>query len=50
MISLAVLAFVLSLVATLWVRRVFRRRPHGYADDAPQRFHVGHTPAACWRT
>ena len=44
MISLAVLAFVLSLVATLWVRRVFRRRPHGYADDAPQRFHVGHTP------
>ena len=44
MISLALLAFVVSLVATLWVRRLFRRRAARYADDAPQRFHWGETP------
>ena len=44
MISLALLAFVLSLVVTLWVRRLFRRRAARYADDAPQRFHWGETP------
>ena len=46
MISLALLAFVVSLVATLWVRRVFTRHAGAcaYADDAPQRFHLGDTP------
>ena len=44
MISLALLAFVVSLVVTLWVRRLFRRRAARYADDAPQRFHWGETP------
>ena len=46
MISLALLAFVVSLVATLWVRRVFARHAGAcaYADDAPQRFHLGDTP------
>ncbi len=46
MISLALLAFVVSLVATLWVRRVFTRHAGAcaYADDAPQRFHFGDTP------
>lgn len=43
MISLALLAFVLSLVFTLWVRRVFRRS-FAYSPDAPQRFHLGHVP------
>lgn len=44
MISLALLAFVVSLTVTLWLRRVFRRRVAPYAPDAPQRFHVGETP------
>jgi UDP-N-acetylmuramyl pentapeptide phosphotransferase/UDP-N-acetylglucosamine-1-phosphate transferase len=44
MISLALLAFVVSLVATLWARRVFRRYNGAYAADAPQRFHFGDTP------
>ncbi|MGB3071267.1 MAG: glycosyltransferase [Ottowia sp.] len=43
MISLALLAFVLSLVFTLWVRRVFRRT-FSYSPDAPQRFHLGDVP------
>ncbi|MFV0680489.1 glycosyltransferase family 4 protein [Ottowia sp.] len=43
MISLALLAFVVSLVLTLWVRRVLLRYAGAYADDAPQRFHFGHT-------
>jgi len=44
MISLALLAFVLSLVATLVVRRVFHRRCGVFAADAPQRFHFGDIP------
>ena len=44
MISLALLAFMVSLVATLWMRRLFHRHAGAYADDAPQRFHVGDTP------
>ena len=44
MISLALLAFVVSLVATLWTRRVFQRWTGRYAPDAPQRFHWGETP------
>ena len=44
MISLALLAFVVSLVATLWVRRLFQRQCAPYSDDAPQRFHFGETP------
>ncbi len=44
MISLALLAFVVSLVTTLWVRRLFVRHAASYADDAPQRFHRGVTP------
>lgn len=44
MISLALLAFVLALVVTLWLRRLFHRRATPYADDAPQRFHWGETP------
>ncbi|MCL1960801.1 MAG: glycosyltransferase [Desulfovibrionaceae bacterium] len=44
MISLALLAFVMSLVVTLAMRRVFRRRCGVYAADAPQRFHFGDTP------
>jgi len=44
MISLALLAFVVSLAATLWARRVFGRHAGVYAQDAPQRFHFGHTP------
>jgi UDP-N-acetylmuramyl pentapeptide phosphotransferase/UDP-N-acetylglucosamine-1-phosphate transferase len=44
MISLALLAFAVSLVVTLAVRRVFRRHARDYPADAPQRFHVGDTP------
>jgi UDP-N-acetylmuramyl pentapeptide phosphotransferase/UDP-N-acetylglucosamine-1-phosphate transferase len=44
MISLALLAFVVSLVVTLWVRRMFRRHAGAYSADAPQRFHLGDTP------
>lgn len=44
MISLALLAFVLSLVLTLGVRRFFVRHRLSYGQDAPQRFHVGHVP------
>ncbi len=44
MISLALLSFAVSLVTTLWVRRVFQRQGSPYAADAPQRFHVGETP------
>ncbi len=44
MVSLAVVAFVLSLVLTLAVRRVFVRRHMHYAPEAPQRFHVGYVP------
>jgi UDP-N-acetylmuramyl pentapeptide phosphotransferase/UDP-N-acetylglucosamine-1-phosphate transferase len=44
MISLALLAFVVSLVTTLWVRRLLRRRAVRYAENAPQRFHWGETP------
>ncbi len=44
MISLALLAFVLSLVCTLWVRRIFRRPYVIYSPDAPQRFHFGDVP------
>ena len=44
MISLALLAFLVSLVATLWVRRLFLRQGARYAPDAPQRFHFGDTP------
>ena len=38
MVSLAVLAFALSLVVTLVVRRAFVRLHMNYAPDAPQRF------------
>ncbi len=44
MVSLAVLAFALSLVVTLVVRRAFVRLHMNYAPDAPQRFHIGHVP------
>ena len=44
MLSLAVLAFLLSLVLTLVVRRVLRRRAGRYPKDAPQRFHMGYVP------
>lgn len=44
MISLALLAFLLSLVLTLWVRRAFLRSCTVYSPDAPQRFHLGHVP------
>ncbi|MDR2155852.1 MAG: glycosyltransferase [Burkholderiaceae bacterium] len=44
MISLALLAFMVSLAATLWVRRLFRRHMRVYPVDAPQRFHFGDTP------
>lgn len=44
MISLALIALLVSLVATLWVRRLFRRQACRYAADAPQRFHFGDTP------
>ena len=44
MISLAVLAFVVSMVTTLLVRRWFRHWRVFYPHDAPQRFHQGHVP------
>ena len=44
MLSLALLAFALSLVATLWARRLFQRQAVRYDADAPQRFHFGDTP------
>ncbi|MBS0404828.1 MAG: glycosyltransferase family 4 protein [Proteobacteria bacterium] len=44
MLSLAVLAFLLSLVLTLVVRRALRRRAGRYPKDAPQRFHMGYVP------
>lgn len=42
--ALALLSFVVSLVTTLWLRRLLRERPAPYAQDAPQRFHLGETP------
>lgn len=44
MISLALVAFMVSLVLTLWARRVFLQAGVPYAPDAPQRFHQGHVP------
>ena len=44
MISLAVLAFVLSMVLSLAARRLLRWRSARYPQDAPQRFHVGDVP------
>ena len=44
MFSLAVLAFVLSMVLTLGVRRLLRARLPHYPSDAPQRFHMGDVP------
>lgn len=44
MISLAALAFLLSLVLTLILRRCLRRWSVRYPEDAPQRFHVGEVP------
>jgi UDP-N-acetylmuramyl pentapeptide phosphotransferase/UDP-N-acetylglucosamine-1-phosphate transferase len=44
MISLALLAFLASLAATLWARRWFKWHMRAYPADAPQRFHFGHTP------
>ncbi|MDR1968425.1 MAG: glycosyltransferase [Burkholderiaceae bacterium] len=44
MISIALLAFVVSLVTTLWMRRAFKRHAQAYPADAPQRFHYGDTP------
>ena len=44
MISLALLAFTLSLVLTLAVRRVFVRYRQSYGNDLPQRFHLGDVP------
>ena len=44
MISVAALAFVLSLVLTLAARRLLRPRSARYPQDAPQRFHVGDVP------
>lgn len=44
MISLALVAFMVSLVLTLWTRRVFLQAGVPYAPDAPQRFHQGHVP------
>ena len=44
MLSLAVLAFLLSMLLTLAVRRALWRRAGRYPLDAPQRFHVGYVP------
>ena len=44
MLLLSVLSFVVSLMAVLVVRRWFRRHAENYADDAPQRFHLGAVP------
>ena len=44
MLSLAILAFLLSLLLTLGVRRLVRRRAGRYPKNAPQRFHVGDVP------
>ncbi len=44
MVSLAALAFFLSLVLTLVVRRMFVRPYIHHGLQAPQRFHVGHVP------
>jgi len=44
MISLALLAFALSLVFTLMVRRAFVRQGIRYGQDVPQRFHFGEVP------
>lgn len=41
MFSLAIAAFVISLLGTLGVVRLSRGRPSFYPKDAPQRFHMG---------
>ena len=41
MIALAWFAFMVSLIGTLVVRRVFRKLSSPYALDAPQRAHAG---------
>ena len=44
MTSLALFAFLVSLVATLLVRRLALRWHTPYAQDASQRLHVGYVP------
>ncbi|ARU06286.1 glycosyl transferase [Comamonas serinivorans] len=41
MIALAWVAFMVSLMGTLWVRRAFRKLSRPYSLEAPQRFHAG---------
>ena len=44
MLSLALLAFPIALIAASVLRRLLLRRAVPYAPDAPQRFHMGETP------
>ena len=44
MLSLALLAFPIALLLTLWLRRIVQRSGVRYAEDAPQRVHAGETP------
>ncbi len=44
MLSLALLAFPIALIAAIVLRRLLLRRAVPYAPDAPQRFHMGETP------
>lgn len=44
MLSLALLAFPIALLVTIWLRRLVQRCGVRYAADAPQRVHAGETP------
>lgn len=44
MLLVALLSFLVSLLAVLFVRRWFRRHSFNYQDDMPQRFHSGSVP------
>lgn len=44
MILIALLSFLASMIAVLFVRRWFRKHAHNYGSDMPQRFHHGAVP------
>ena len=44
MLLLIVCSFLVSAVATLWVRRWFKHHTAAYSPNAPQRFHTGEVP------
>ena len=42
MILLIILSFLISAISMAWIIRRSRKHAQRYAQDAPQRFHLGH--------